>query len=72
MSNSQPVSTDPLWDLYEADLNAAKTTLHDNLKKAALWGNIHRAAETNPTIKDALDRCVVLYILSRKGDKHGI
>jgi hypothetical protein len=30
-----------------------------------LWGNIHRAAEENPLLQEALDRVKILYELSR-------
>jgi hypothetical protein len=31
-----------------------------------LWGNIHRAAKTNPLLQDALDRAKIIYELSKK------
>ena len=37
--------------------------LRDEVKENQLWHNIRRAAETNPTLKDALDRCVEIYSL---------
>jgi hypothetical protein len=37
-----------------------------DLEQDRLWGNIRRAAETNPALQDALDRAVVIYQLSKK------
>lgn len=39
--------------------------LHKQLKEDQLWGNIRRAARTNPTIKRALDEAEMLYNLSK-------
>jgi hypothetical protein len=30
-----------------------------------LWGEIRRAAETNPTLQDALDHAIMLYKLTK-------
>jgi hypothetical protein len=30
-----------------------------------LWGNIRRAARTNPTLQDALDQAIMLYHLTK-------
>jgi len=40
--------------------------LHEHLKEADLWGKIRRAAETNPTIRDALERAKIAYYLSKE------
>lgn len=39
--------------------------LHAELQKHKLWGDIHRAAETNPALKRALDEVVLIYTLSK-------
>lgn len=39
--------------------------LHAQLMEDKLWGNIRRAAKTNPTLKQALDEAVLLYTLSK-------
>jgi len=39
--------------------------LHEHLMDAKLWGEIHRAARTNPTLQEALDRVKIIYELSR-------
>lgn len=38
--------------------------LIDKLQGDRLWGEIRRAAKVNPTLKDALDRCIEIYRLS--------
>jgi len=39
--------------------------LIDHLRESKMWGQIHRAALTNPSLKDALDQAVVIYQLSK-------
>lgn len=39
--------------------------LHAELQKSKLWGDIHRAAKTNPTLKRALDEVILIYNLSK-------
>ena len=41
-------------------------TLHDELQDAKLWGEIHRAAKTNPALQDAIDRVKIVYALSQQ------
>jgi hypothetical protein len=43
--------------------------LHDHIMDSKLWGNIHRAAKTNPLLQDALDRVKIIYELSKKDAK---
>jgi hypothetical protein len=33
-----------------------------------LWGEIHRAAKTNPALQDAIDRVKLIYTLSKQDD----
>jgi hypothetical protein len=40
--------------------------LHDHMMEDKLWGNIRRAAKSNPLLKDALDRAKIIYELSKK------
>lgn len=42
--------------------------LHDNLMDSKLWGEIHRAAKTNPALQDALDRVKLIHALSQQDD----
>jgi hypothetical protein len=39
--------------------------LHDLLMEDKLWGNIRRAAETNPTLQDVLDHAIMIYHLTK-------
>ena len=39
--------------------------LIDSMMENKLWGEIRRAAETNPALQQALDRVILLYRLSK-------
>jgi hypothetical protein len=39
--------------------------LHEQIKEDQLWGQIRRAAKTNPTLKRALDEAILIYQLSK-------
>jgi hypothetical protein len=39
--------------------------LVDHIRENKLWGEIRRAAVTNPTLQDALDRVIMIYKLSK-------
>jgi hypothetical protein len=39
--------------------------LHDHLMESKMWGEIHRAAKTNPALQKALDRVIIIYRLSK-------
>jgi hypothetical protein len=39
--------------------------LQDHVADHQLWPKIHRAAQTNPALKDALDRVIMIYNLSK-------
>ena len=43
--------------------------LHEHLQESKLWGEIRRAAKTNPTLHDAIERVKLLYHLSKQNDK---
>ncbi len=40
--------------------------LINHIKDSKLWGEIHRAAKTNPLLQEALDRAKIIYELSKK------
>jgi hypothetical protein len=40
-------------------------SIRDQLQEDKLWGDIRRAAKTNPTLKQALDEAVLIYTLSK-------
>ena len=42
-----------------------KRSLHNDIMESKLWGNIHRAAKTNPALQEALDRVKVTYYLTK-------
>ena len=39
--------------------------LHEHIRENRMWGEIRRAAPTNPTLQDALDRVIMIYRLSK-------
>lgn len=41
----------------------------EHIQEDKLWGDIRRAAKTNPTLHDALERAIVIYQLSKKNDR---
>jgi hypothetical protein len=42
--------------------------LHQHMLEDKMWGDIRRAACTNPTLQDALDRAIMIYNLSRTNE----
>jgi hypothetical protein len=40
-------------------------SLHEQIKENQLWGQIRRAAKTNPTLQRALEEAVLIYTLSK-------
>lgn len=43
--------------------------LRDHIMENKLWGDIRRAALTNPALHDVLERAIVIYQLSKKNDR---
>lgn len=41
-------------------------SLHEHIQEDKLWGDIRRTAQTNPTLRDALDRVIEIYQLIKK------
>lgn len=41
-----------------------KKSMHERIAEDQLWGNIRRAAETNPTLQEAMERVKVTYYLT--------
>jgi hypothetical protein len=61
------------WDYDKDNPNFDPRTgdgrpLHDHIMESKLWGDIHRAAKTNPTLQEALERVKILYYLSKDKD----
>lgn len=46
----------------------AKSKL-DNIMEDKLWGDIRRAAKTNPTLQKAMEQCIILYHLSKNKEE---
>jgi hypothetical protein len=42
--------------------------LRDHIMDAKMWGEIRRAARTNPTLQDALERVIMIYQLSKTNE----
>jgi hypothetical protein len=61
--------------VYKREIGQVERELHsvserrkdliDEIRESQLWGNIHRAALTNPTLQEALERVKVIYYLSK-------
>lgn len=43
--------------------------LHEHLMDAKLWGEIRRAAPSNPALQDALDRVIMIYQLTKNNER---
>jgi len=39
--------------------------MHDHIMEDRMWGEIRRAAPSNPALQDALDRVIMIYNLSK-------
>lgn len=59
----------PHNERFEIGRTAEKQSLIEELRQQKLWGNIHRAAKTNPLLQEALDRVIMIYHLSEKNGK---
>jgi hypothetical protein len=57
------------YDTYEerrdSDIRTGMKKRRDEMMEDKLWGNIRRAARTNPTLQDALDRAIMVYHLTK-------
>jgi hypothetical protein len=40
--------------------------LHTHIQENKMWGEIRRAAATNPALQDALERAIMIYQLSKE------
>ena len=40
-------------------------SLREQIEEDKLWGNIRRAAKTNPTLQRALEEAILIYTLSK-------
>jgi hypothetical protein len=55
--------SEPDWTLVSE--SEKKKSLHDQIMESKLWGDIHRAALTNPALQEALNRVKVTYYLTK-------
>jgi hypothetical protein len=55
------------WD-YDSRTSDGKP-LYQHIREDKLWGEIRRAARTNSTLHEALDRAKIIYELSKKNAK---
>jgi hypothetical protein len=39
--------------------------LHVHIMESKLWGDIRRAADTNPALQDAIERVIMIYHLTK-------
>ena len=57
------------YDTYEErrdhDIRVSMKKRHDSLMEDRLWGDIRRAARTNPTLQDALEHAIMIYHLTK-------
>ena len=61
------------WDYHETDSKFDTRTadgrpLHDQIMENKMWGDIRRAARTNPTLQDALDHAIMIYQLTKPNE----
>ena len=64
----EPGTTDRVLIGYDQKYDARTRDgrpLREHLLEDKMWGDIRRAAGTNPTLQDALDRAIMIYQLSK-------
>jgi hypothetical protein len=59
---------DPPDQRFEVGRDYDTENLLAELHEARLWGDIHRAAKTNPALQDALNRVKLIYTLSKQDE----
>ena len=53
------------WDWSGEDQQRGRS-LRDKMLEDKLWDDIRRAAENNPALKDALDKAIEIYYLTKE------
>jgi hypothetical protein len=53
---------------YDSRTNDGRP-LRDHMIENKMWGEIRRAAPTNPTLQDAMDRVIMIYRLSKTDER---
>jgi len=46
-----------------------RKNLINEIRESQLWGDIHRAALTNPALQEALERVKIIYYLSKENGR---
>jgi hypothetical protein len=59
---------DPPDQRFEIGRDYNSESVFDELQEAQLWGEIHRAAKSNPALQDAIDRVKIVYALSKQDE----
>lgn len=59
---------DPPNQRFEIGRDYDTENMLADLREARLWGEIHRAAKTNPALQDALDRVKLIHALSKQDE----
>lgn len=59
---------DPPDTRFEIGRDYDSEKLHKDLMHSKLWGEIHRAAKSNPALQEAIDRVIIIYELSRQDE----
>ena len=60
---------DPPDRRFEIGRDYDSKSVYDDLQESRLWGEIHRAAKTNPALQDALDRVKLIHALSKEEEQ---
>jgi len=56
---------DTFEERRDRDIRTGMKQRRDGIMEDKLWGNIRRAAQTNPTLQDALERAIMIYHLTK-------
>lgn len=53
---------------YKFQKNDESKSLFNQMAESKLWGEIHRAAKTNPSLQEAIERVKIMYHLSKQDE----
>ena len=59
---------DPPDQRFEIGREYDSESVFDELQETQLWGEIYRAAKSNPALQDAIDRVKIVYALSKQDE----
>jgi hypothetical protein len=63
--NPDLITDDMMYEQVFDSRTSDGRPLIEHVKEDKLWGEIRRAAETNKTLQDALERAIIIYQLSK-------